>query len=508
MSTADFGDILSRCVFVRSCFCRPVRSLVQRSALQLTDSRAASRQRPGWCRRRPNLRYLGQMLSAADADQVPSPSPCGNASLSEGFTSHIPVLADAVLGIFKGRALHDFVDGTLGAGGHAALVLAAHPELETLVGIDRDTSALELASTRLAQCSRGTGGPKLHLLRGNFRDMIALCRSVSVQQVDGILLDLGVSSMQLDQAERGFSFGGSARARAQASPGSGRIAPWDAPLDMRMDQRAVGSLTARDIVNTWSEADLIHILREYGEEPRARQVARRIVEARARAPIETTGQLATLVLEAKGVQRRLRSGDRRRQTGAVASTASGDTREKPSLPVMEEVGIWYRGRDRQHGGSGLHPATLTFQALRIAVNDELESLRTGLHACLELLRPGGRLAVISFHRLEDRIVKWTFRERALKSTSSDGVFSPRCHYIDPTPQTDDEDEDLAVAHQSGLLATPSAATVSPWTNTEATEGSWRLVTKKPIVPTAEEIRQNPRCRSAKLRAIEKLGVPT
>jgi 16S rRNA (cytosine1402-N4)-methyltransferase len=401
-------------------------------------------------------------------------------------------------------------------------MLAAHPELETLVGIDRDKSALEIASNHLIRQATREEHPRLHFLHGNFCEMAALCRSVSVQQVDGILLDLGVSSMQLDRAERGFSFGGSARARIEATQGGNAFAPWDAPLDMRMDQHAPESLTARHIVNTWSESELFRIFREYGEEPRARQIARRIVEARKRAPIETTGQLATLVLEAKGVRRRIQFRDRkpREDTAAFSTRENSDSDERPSLPVMEQVGVWYRGRQRHQGGGGvLHPATLTFQALRIAVNDELESLRAGLRACLELLRPGGRLVVISFHRLEDRIVKWAFREKVEQRSPSDALewtaspwSRPRVAVTEQEKRHDDSDDDLvddfgeqtkALTHFLEALNKPPTGESDAQTSIRAPAGSWRLVTKKPIVPTMEEIRQNPRCRSAKLRVIER-----
>jgi 16S rRNA (cytosine1402-N4)-methyltransferase len=435
---------------------------------------------------------------------------------------HVPVLADAVRQAFAGRSMTHFVDGTLGAGGHATMIIADHPELEHFIGIDRDRSALELASKHLEEQLAGRHAPQMHFLHGNFRDIMALCQARSINAVDGILLDLGVSSMQLDHPERGFSFGGSARARSDFSQGKRTDAPWDAPLDMRMDQHATGALTAQDIVNTWSESELYRILRAYGEEPRARQIARGIVEARRRAPIETTGQLATIVLEAKGIRRRTHAQHQDALTGSSEQPAIGTAASKRRLPVMEQVGVWHPGRRRhQHGGT-LHPATLTFQALRIAVNDELGCLEQGLQACIRLLRPGGRLAVISFHRLEDRIVKWTFRAFAEgQRTPASGcaaipAVSRRAsgaHEARPATRISDEDtssddactEGARIAQFCSVEVPRQPANDSAYAEQLEDHECWRIITKKPIVPSPEEVNQNPRSRSAKLRIIENVA---
>lgn len=283
--------------------------------------------------------------------------------------THVPVLLREVLEVFAGKVCRVFFDGTLGAGGHARALLEAHPEIERYIGCDRDPRAHELAKANLAQW-----GEKVELIRGSYATEIAEVKGC----VDGFLIDIGVSSMQLDERERGFSFMG------------------DAPLDMRMDPEA--ELTAETIVNRYSEAELARIIFEYGEERRSRQVAKAIVEARRKKRIRTTGQLVDII--------------------------------KP---------VATRGR--------LHPATLVFQALRIAVNDELGQLERGLKAAIDKLCPGGRIAVISFHSLEDRIVKNVFRDAKDKL---------------------------------------------------------KIITKKPIGPSAEEMRANPRSRSSKLRAGEAL----
>ncbi|PIS02411.1 MAG: 16S rRNA (cytosine(1402)-N(4))-methyltransferase [Chlamydiae bacterium CG10_big_fil_rev_8_21_14_0_10_42_34] len=282
---------------------------------------------------------------------------------------HVPVLMREVLEVFAGKKLRTFFDGTLGAAGHANAILQAHPEIEKYIGCDRDPRAHELSSGVLAPWKE-----KVKFVRGSYAEMIRLVDGC----IDGFLIDVGVSSMQLDERERGFSFMG------------------DAPLDMRMDPE--GKLTAEIIVNRYSEADLAKIFYEYGEERRSRQVAKAIVEARRKKRIRTTAELVHII--------------------------------KP---------VATKGR--------LHPATLVFQALRIAVNDELGQLEKGIDGAIEKLCPGGRIAVISFHSLEDRIVKNHFRD------AKDKV---------------------------------------------------KVLTKKPIGPSAEEIRENPRSRSSKLRAAEAL----
>ncbi len=286
--------------------------------------------------------------------------------------AHVPVLLSAVLKTFEDVQLKVFFEGTVGAGGHAKAILEAHPEIERYLACDRDPAAHELAAAHLAPW-----GKKVEWIRGPYADLKEYLDERKIGNIDGFFIDIGVSSMQLDVRQRGFSFQG------------------DAPLDMRMDPES--SLTAETIVNEMPEKELARIFFEYGEERRSRQVARAIVEARRKRRIRTTAELVAIV--------------------------------KP-------VTIWGK----------LHPATLVFQALRIAVNDELGQLKRGLDAAIERTREGGKIAAISFHSLEDRIVKNTFR--------------------------DGKDQ-------------------------------LEILTKKPIGPTEEELKENPRSRSAKLRAAEK-----
>lgn len=306
---------------------------------------------------------------------------------------HQSVLTNQFLEIFSPVHLSRFVDGTLGAGGHAAALLAVHPELETFIGIDQDPSALKIAGERLAPY-----GSKCHLLRSNFSNIGALMREQGIDQLDGIFIDIGVSSMQIDQAERGFSF------------------MREGPLDMRMDPE--GPLTAAEIVNEWEERDIARVFRDYGEEKQWRRAAKAVVEARAVKPFETTTELSECM--------------------------------KKALKVPYHVKI--------------HPATLVFQGLRIAVNSELEQLSRFLPDALRLLRPGGRLAVISFHSLEDRIVKQAFAYYASDKESTSGIGGL---FIDKKPEC-------------------------------------KILTRKPLEADEAEIAANPRSRSAKLRALEKL----
>jgi len=324
---------------------------------------------------------------------------------------HIPVLLDAVLDLLRVRDLPAgyFVDGTLGAGGHAAAMLSAAP-LSRLLGLDRDPAALELARARLAPF--GSRATIVHasyeeigrLIPEWLKDQFAAEKHITTEHipavndftgVDGILLDLGISSMQVDDATRGFAF------------------MQDGPLDMRFDPTS-GDITAADIVNTWETDELADILYRYGEERNSRIIARAIAAAR---PISTTRQLADIVAKAQ------------------------------------------RGPRQK-----IHPATRTFQALRIAVNDELGAVERVLPIAIDHLRPGGRLAVISFHSLEDRIVKQTFKLEA-----TDCICPPDL----PTCTCD---------HHARV----------------------ELVTRKPVEATDAEIRLNPRSRSAKLRVIERL----
>jgi len=297
--------------------------------------------------------------------------------------SHEPVLIDEILEYFSEIEIETFFDGTLGAGGHARAILEAHPEIKLYVGCDRDASALQLAKERVAD-------PRLKCVHANFSIIDKTLEELGVENVDGVLLDLGVSSMQLDEEDRGFSF----RARG--------------PLDMRMDQGEI--MTAKEIVNTWPEKKLGELFRDFGEEPRWRKAASTIVGARRKKKFETTKELADVLEKALGT------------------------------PVR---------RKRRH------PATLIFQALRMAVNRELEHVQEGIAKALHCLSKHGRMGVISFHSLEDRVAKNVFRDAA---KAIDKSKKPLC----------------------------------------------RLLTKKPLVPKRAEIKRNPRARSSKLRFLERL----
>lgn len=308
--------------------------------------------------------------------------------------SHIPVLPAEVLAYLAPLAGGTYLDGTLGGGGHAALILEAIGKEGRLFGFDRDKAAIAAASQWLARF-----GACFIPVNRNFAELAAELAPLGVTALDGFLLDLGVSSHQLDTAERGFSF------------------QQDAPLDMRMDRSAARS--AADLVNHLSHGELAKIIREYGEERWAGRIASFICTAREIAPVVTTGQLADIV--------------------------------KGAIP-------------RKAWEERLHPATRTFQGLRIAVNDELASLEKGLAAAVALLKPGGRGVVISFHSLEDRIVKQMFR------TFSTGCVCPK------------ELPVCSCGHRPEV----------------------RILTGKPVMAAAQELADNPRSRSAKLRAVEKL----
>ncbi|MGD8759561.1 MAG: 16S rRNA (cytosine(1402)-N(4))-methyltransferase RsmH [Anaerolineales bacterium] len=307
--------------------------------------------------------------------------------LGEGL--HTPVLYHQVLSVLEPSAGGRHIDGTIGAGGHAAGILQASAPDGELLGIDLDSSALHHAQTRLAEF-----GERLHLRQGSFADLAEHAAALGWSTVDGVLLDLGVSSLQLDDPARGFTFRS------------------DGPLDMRMD--ASQPTTAAHLVNQLSERDLAALLARFGEQPGAKRVARAIVAAR---PIHSTGALAEVVARA--------------------------VRER---------------------GKRIHPATRTFQALRIAVNRELEALRAALPAAVNLLRPGGRLVAIAFHSLEDRIVK-----QFLRRESQDCVCPP-------------EQPLCTCGHKAQL----------------------RLLTRRAVKPDQAEIDRNPRSRSARLRAAERL----
>jgi len=304
--------------------------------------------------------------------------------------SHTPVLYQQVLSALAPQAGSRHIDGTVGAGGHAAGILEASAPDGELLGLDRDPAALSRARQRLARFSE-----RVHLVHRSFAEMHLAAAALHWTTVSGVLLDLGLSSMQVDDPARGFAF---------------RL---EGPLDMRFD--AGQATTAADLVNGLNEADLADLIWRFGEETRARLVARRIVSAR---PLHTTTELAEIV--------------------------AGST----------------RGRR-----AGIHPATRVFQALRIAVNGELEALGAGLEAALSLLAPGGRLVVIAFHSLEDRIVKEFVRR---------------------------ESRDCICPPAQPVCTCGHVATL-------------RAITRKPVVPEEAEVRANPRARSAKLRVAERLG---
>jgi 16S rRNA (cytosine1402-N4)-methyltransferase len=317
----------------------------------------------------------------------------GKPGTAGGPTPHIPVLLGEVCEALEARRGGTFVDGTFGAGGYTGAILDTDLQ-NKVVAIDRDPDAIMSGVSLVA---RANG--RLTLVPGRFGELEKIVHEQGLGEVDGVVLDIGVSSMQLDQPERGFSFRN------------------DGPLDMRMEREG---LSAADLVNEAPEAELADIFYHYGEERRARAVARSIIEARRKAPFETTGQLAELVA---------------------------------SL-------IW------QEPGA-MHPATRVFQALRIAVNDELGELVRALHAAERVLRPGGRLAVVTFHSLEDRIVKQFFAARTGRAAS-------------------------------GSRHLPGTASAQP---------SFTAVTRGPVVATDAEIAANPRSRSAKLRAGERTEAP-
>jgi 16S rRNA (cytosine1402-N4)-methyltransferase len=286
-----------------------------------------------------------------------------------------------------------YVDGTLGGGGHSFEVCKRLGAKGSIIGIDQDAAAIEAASNRLKDF-----GEKVTIVRSNYCDMKSRLRELGVDKVDGIILDLGVSSYQLDTAERGFSY------------------REDAPLDMRMDTRQ--TMTARDIVNDYSEMELYRVIRDYGEDKFAKNIAKHIVIARGKEPIETTGQLTEVIRAAIPMKYQKKSG---------------------------------------------HPAKRTFQAIRIELNRELEVLRDSLDDMIDLLNPGGRLCIITFHSLEDRIVKSAF-----KKNENPCVCPP--------------DFPVCVCGK-------------------VSKGS--IVTRKPILPSEEEMEHNSRSKSAKLRIFER-----
>ena len=307
--------------------------------------------------------------------------------------SHRSVLLDECI---EGLAIKPdgvYVDGTAGGGGHS-YEIASRLTSGRLIAIDQDEAAIAAAGARLSSL-----GERAQVVRNNFCEIAAVCRELGIDGIDGLLLDLGVSSYQLDTPERGFSYSA------------------DAPLDMRMDKRK--SLDAYEVVNGYSEARLKKILYEYGEERFAPAIAAAIVRERAKHPIETTAELSDLI--------------------------------KRSMPPAAREG-------------GHHPAKRSFQAIRIEVNGELDVIEPAIRDAVSLLKPGGRVAIITFHSLEDRIVKQTFADLGR------GCVCPK-------------EFPICVCGRKPIL---------------------KLVNKKPILPSAAELAENPRSRSAKLRVAEKI----
>ena len=307
--------------------------------------------------------------------------------------SHEPVLLEECMQGLAIRPGGIYVDGTLGGGGHSSEILKRLGSDGRLIGIDRDGDAIAAATARL------NGDKRFCALRGNFHDVKQLLASIGIEHIDGMLLDLGVSSYQLDEGSRGFSYHA------------------DAPLDMRMDRSQ--AFSARDVVNNYSVQELTRVLRDWGEENWAAQIARVICDRRKNAPIQTTGQLVDII--------------------------------DAAIPAK------FRRKD------GAHPARRTFQALRIEVNDELGPLKQALEDAVSLLNDGGRLCVIAFHSLEDRIVKQTFR--TLQNPCTCPPSFPVC-----------------VCGKKPL---------------------GRSMTGKPITAGKEELERNPRARSATLRVFER-----
>lgn len=307
---------------------------------------------------------------------------------------HEPVMLEEVVQSLRCGSGGIYVDGTLGGGGHARAILERSAPDGLLIGIDRDFDAIAASEKSLQPFGR-----RKILVKGNFADIGNILTNLEIGEVDGVLLDLGVSSHQLDTADRGFSFSS------------------DAPLDMRMDRGS--RYSARDLVNLSPEKELKQLIREYGEEPMAGRIARAISARRESEPIRTTAELADVVSRA-----------------------------------VRRPGV--------HGK--IHPATRTFQAIRMAVNQELPNLRRAIEAAMDRLRSGGRLSVISFHSLEDRIVKEAFLSGEGRCQCPPGMPVCRCRR----------------------------------------EAKLRVLTRKPLRPGADESERNPRARSARLRTAEKI----
>ena len=306
---------------------------------------------------------------------------------------HVSVLLHETVDGLNVRPDGTYVDATLGGGGHAFEVCSRLNDKGRFIGIDQDADAIEAAGKRLAGF-----GEKVTIIRSNYRDMRPQLQNIGVGKVDGIVIDLGVSSYQLDTAKRGFSY------------------RMDAPLDMRMDQRQ--KMTARDIVNSYSEAELYRVIRDYGEDKFAKNIAKHIVAEREKGPVETTGQLNEII---------------RRAIPMKIQNTSG------------------------------HPSKRTFQAIRIELNHELDVLRDSLDDMINMLNPGGRICIITFHSLEDRIVKSSFRKN--------------------------ENPCICPSHFPVCVCGKTS--------------KGRVVTRKPILPSKEEMESNSRSKSAKLRIFER-----
>ena len=307
--------------------------------------------------------------------------------------NHTSVLLQETIDGLNIRPDGVYVDGTLGGGGHSYEIASRLSDRGQLIGIDQDEAAITAAGERLKEF-----GDRVIIVRSNYRNTKSILQSLQIEKIDGMMLDLGVSSYQLDTEERGFSY------------------RYDAPLDMRMDKRQ--TLTARDIVNGYSEMELFRVIRDYGEDKFAKNIAKHIVAARQQSPIETTGQLNEII--------------------------------KAAIPA----------KMRAEGG---HPSKRTYQAIRIECNKELEVLRDSLEELIGLLNPGGRLCIITFHSLEDRIVKSAFKEAENPCTCPPSFPVCVCGKV----------------------------------------SQGKVITNKPILPGEEELERNSRAKSAKLRIFER-----
>lgn len=306
---------------------------------------------------------------------------------------HVSVLLEETIDNLNVRERKTYVDGTLGGGGHAYQVLSRLHGTGRFIGIDQDEAAIQAAGERLKEF-----GDTVTIVRDNYCNMKTVLNNLGIEAVDGIVLDLGVSSYQLDTVERGFSYN------------------VEASLDMRMDQRNLQ--TAKDIVNDYGEMELYKIIRDYGEDKFAKNIAKHIVQARQKQPIETTTQLAEIIKEA--------------------------------IPMKFRV-------------TGGHPAKRTFQAVRIELNHELDVLKDTLNTMIDLLNPGGRICIITFHSLEDRIVKNIFRDAENPCICPPGFPVCVC----------------------------------------GRKSKGKVITRKPVLPSEEELEYNRRSKSAKLRVFEK-----